>query len=84
MDKALVIKTEMMLSLDVLKKYQKAFAEQLKTGVVLIPAYFDAELINVPRDVEVIIMPAEDKGFLDKEFHIGEKDKLSKNNQESI
>lgn len=52
---ALVIKTDMMLRQDMLAQYQKAFAEQLKTGVVLIPAFFNAELVNVPTDIEVIV-----------------------------
>lgn len=55
MKHALVIKTDVMLKQDVLDKYQKIFAEQLKTGVVLIPAFFEAELLNVPTDVEVFI-----------------------------
>jgi hypothetical protein len=51
-------------------KYQKMFAEQLKTGVVLIPAYFNAVLVNVPKDIEVVIEAGRDDSFLDKEFHI--------------
>jgi hypothetical protein len=60
MDTALVIKTDMMLKDDVLNHYQKIFAEQLKTGLVLIPAFFKAELLNVPTDVEVIVEAARD------------------------
>jgi hypothetical protein len=49
----------MMLKDNVMAHYQKIFAEQLKAGVVLIPAFFKAELLNVPTDVEVIVEAAE-------------------------
>ena len=55
MKHALVIKTETIFSKEVMDHYQKLFAEQLKTGVVLIPAFFKAELLNVPTDAEVIV-----------------------------
>ena len=71
MKTALVIKTEMMLKPDVMDRYQKIFAEQLKTGVVVIPAFFKAELLNVPTDVEVIIEAGEEgHEFLDKHLII--------------
>ena len=55
MKDVLIIKTESMFSSDTLHKIQLGFVEQLKSGVVIIPPYFDAELIKVPNDVEVII-----------------------------
>ena len=55
MKDVLVIKTESMFSSDTLHKIQLDFVEQLKSGVVIIPPYFDAELIKVPDNVEVII-----------------------------
>ena len=55
MKDVLIIKTESMFSSDTLRKIQLDFAKQLKSGVVIIPPYFDAELIKVPNDVEVII-----------------------------
>jgi hypothetical protein len=70
MKHALVIKTDMMLKPDILARYQKKFAEQLKTGVVIIPPYFNAELLNVPTDVEVIVEAAPEAEFLNKKFHI--------------
>lgn len=70
MNKALVIKTTAMLHPETMMKYQKVFAEQLKTGVVLIPAYFEPVLVNVPKDVEVIVESGWSDSFLDKEFHI--------------
>ena len=44
---------------DTLRKIQLDFAKQLKSGVVIIPPYFDAELIKVPDNVEVIIQGKE-------------------------
>lgn len=55
MKDVLIIKTESMFSSDTLRKIQLDFVEQLKSGVVIIPPYFDAELIKVPDNVEVII-----------------------------
>lgn len=73
MNQALVIRTSLLLNPETMKKYQTMFAEQLKTGVVLIPAYFNAELVNVPTDAEVIIEAPTKDSFLDKEFHVKEK-----------
>lgn len=55
MKDVLIIKTESMFSSDTLHKIQLDFVEQLKSGVVIIPPYFDAELIKVPDNVEIII-----------------------------
>ena len=55
MKDVLIIKTESMFSSDTLRKIQLDFVKQVKSGVVIIPPYFDAELIKVPDDVEVII-----------------------------
>ena len=55
MKDVLIIKTESMFSSDMLRKIQLDFVKQVKSGVVIIPPYFDAELIKVPNDVEVII-----------------------------
>ena len=55
MKDVLIIKTESMFSSDTLHKIQLDFVEQLKSGVVIIPPYFDAELIKVPDNIEVII-----------------------------
>ena len=61
MKDVLIIKTESMLSSDTLHKIQLDFVEQLKSGVVIIPPYFDAELIKVPDNIEVIIQGKEKK-----------------------
>ena len=55
MKDVLIIKTESMFSSDTLRKIQLDFVKQVKSGVVIIPPYFDAELIKVPDNVEVII-----------------------------
>ena len=70
MKQALVIKTDMLLKPDILATYQRNFAEQLKTGVVIIPAYFDAVLLNVPTDVEVIVEAKNEDSLLNKKFHV--------------
>ena len=59
MKDVLIIKTESMFSSDTLRKIQLDFVKQLKSGVVIIPPYFDAELIKVPDNVEVIIQGKE-------------------------
>ena len=76
MKNALVIKTSMLLRQDTINKYQQIFANQLKTGVVIIPNCFDAELLNVPTDVEVIVEATTQEEFFSK-YLKGEKDVLS-------
>ena len=55
MKDVLIIKTESMFSSDTLHTIQLNFVKHVKSGVVIIPPYFDAELIKVPDNVEVII-----------------------------
>ena len=52
---ALILKINALVKEDRLKVIQKQFVEQLKSGVVVIPSYLQAELINVPEGVEVIV-----------------------------
>lgn len=40
---------------DELKKVYDNFVNQLKSGVVIIPAYFDAKILNVPENIEVVV-----------------------------
>lgn len=71
MKDVLVIKTEVMLTRDTMAYYQQLFAEQLKTGVVLIPALFKAEILSCPDDVEVIVESASPSSvFLEKQFNL--------------
>lgn len=55
MKDTLIIKTEALLPKEKMKELHTDFVEQLKTGVVIIPAYFEAKLIHTPDDVEVIV-----------------------------
>ena len=57
----LIIKTEMCMSKDELKKVYDNFVNQLKSGVVIIPAYFDAKILNVPENIEVVVEAKEKK-----------------------
>lgn len=73
MDKrVLVIKTETLLCNEAMQKLYDRFVEQVKNGVVVIPPYFEAEIIQCPEDVEVrfetprMTIPE----FLNKEFNV--------------
>lgn len=55
MKDTLIIKTEALIPKEKMKELHTDFVEQLKTGVVIIPAYFEAKLIHTPDDVEVIV-----------------------------
>lgn len=55
MKDTLIIKTEALIPKEKMKELHTDFVEQLKTGVVIIPAYFEAKLIHTPDDIEVIV-----------------------------
>lgn len=57
----LLIQTNMLLSKQTLKNIHDDFTEQLKSGVVIIPPYFDAKILNAPDNLEVIIQAKEKK-----------------------
>lgn len=61
MKDTLIIKTEALIPKEKMKELHTDFVEQLKTGVVIIPAYFEAKLIHTPDDVEVIVKCEEKK-----------------------
>jgi hypothetical protein len=63
MKDVLIIKPNVMLKQNNLACLHRAIVDQLKTGVVLLPAYLDAELVNVPDDVEVIIEASENNEY---------------------
>ena len=73
MKDVLIIKTEALMPRNTLKELQQDFANQLKSGVMIIPPYFKAELLNVPDDVEVIIQSSEEQEFMKKEMFIPDK-----------
>ena len=58
---SLILKINALVKEDTLKAIQKDFVEQLKSGVVIIPSYLQAELINIPEGIEVI-MQSETEG----------------------
>ena len=60
MKDVLIIKTEMCMPKDELKKVYDNFVNQLKSGVVIIPAYFDAKILNVPENIEVVVEAKEE------------------------
>ena len=67
----LLIKTNTLLPKETLKQLHDDFVEQIKSRVVIIPAYFDCEMLNVPDDVEVIIQPKDEEPvLLTKPFNI--------------
>ena len=56
MDKTvLVIKTDMMLKRSTLEKLHRDFLSQIEQGCVIIPPWFECELIQVPENLEVRI-----------------------------
>lgn len=67
-----IIKTESLIPKDTLQALHDNFVEQIKSGVVIIPPYFDAKLINVPDDVEVITQSGDTSEFLSKKLNIKE------------
>lgn len=59
MDKTvLVIKTDMMLSKDTMARLYDQFVEQVEKGVVIIPSFFEADIIQVPENVEIRVESA--------------------------
>lgn len=55
MKEVLILKTKMCISKDELKKVHDNLVNQLKSGVIVIPAYFDAKILNVPENIEVVV-----------------------------
>lgn len=52
-DNVLVIKTRMMLSQFDLEKLRQKIIKDAEEGVVIIPGFFDAEVIQKPDDVVI-------------------------------
>jgi hypothetical protein len=55
MKDVLIIRSNVLFRQDHLEIHRKEIMEQIKSGVVVLPAYLEAELINVPDDIEVIM-----------------------------
>ena len=72
MKDVLIIKTKSLIPKDTLQALHDNFVEQIKSGVVIIPPYFYAKLINVPDDVEDITQSVDANDFIVKKFNIKE------------
>ena len=66
----LLIKTKALLSTDKLMQFHDNFVKQLESGVVIIPAYFDAKILYVPDGVEVIVESDSEPEFMSKKFNV--------------
>ena len=67
---ALVIKSISLMPKDMLMKIHDDFVKQLETGVVIIPAYFEAEILNVPDGIEVVVESTPESEFMSKRINI--------------
>ena len=66
----LLIKTEALLSTNKLMQFHDNFVKQFESGVVIIPAYFDAKILSVPNGVEVIVESDSKSEFMSKKFNV--------------
>lgn len=67
---ALVIKPNAIFPTSTLMKWHDNFVKQLETGVVIIPAYFDVAILNVPDGIEVVMESTPESEFMSKKFNI--------------
>ena len=70
MKNVLLIKTASLIPTDKLMQLHDNFVKQLESGVVIIPAYFDAELLNVPDGIEVVVESGSVPDFMSKKFNV--------------
>ena len=67
----LLIKLNAFLKKDTINKLHDEFVEQIKSGVVIIPALVEAEVLNIPKDVEIVIQPkGKETTFMVKQLHV--------------
>lgn len=68
----LLIKSNTFMPKDTLMKCHDEFVRQLETGVVVIPAYFDAEILDIPSGIDAIVesYPEVRSEFISKKFNI--------------
>lgn len=64
--KILLIKSKAYIPADKLMKFHDNFVKQVESGVVVIPEYFDAEIINVPDEIEVVVESGSVSDFMSK------------------
>lgn len=71
MKDVLLIKLNSFLKKDTINKLHDEFVEQIKSGVVIIPALVEAEVLNIPKDVEIVIQPkGKEATFMVKQLHV--------------
>ena len=71
MKDVLLIKLNAFLKKDTINKLHDEFVEQIKSGVVIIPALLEAEVLNIPKDVEIVIQPkGKEATFMVKQLHV--------------
>lgn len=70
MKNILLIKTNLFIPTDTLMQFHDNFVKQVESGVVIIPAYFDAELLNVPDGIEVVAESGQVSDFMSKNFNV--------------
>lgn len=66
MKNVLLIKTASRIPADKLMQIHDNYVKQLESGILIIPAYFDAELLNVPDEIEVIVESGSVSDFMSK------------------
>ena len=70
MKNILLIKTNLFIPTDKLMKFHDNFVKQVESGVVIIPVYIDAELLNVPDGIEVVAESGQVSDFMSKKFNV--------------
>jgi hypothetical protein len=55
MKDVLIIRTRVLLKPEEMYRLRQGILEQIESGVVVLPAYYEAELVHVPDDIEVIV-----------------------------
>lgn len=70
MKNILLIKTNLFIPTDALMQFHDNFVKQVESGVVIIPVYFDAELLNVPDGIEVVAESGQVSDFMSKKFNV--------------
>ena len=70
--KILLIKSKAYIPTDKLMKFHDNFVKQVESGVVVIPEYFDAEVVSDQDGIEVIVESGSvaESGFMNKVFNV--------------
>ena len=70
--KILLIKSKAYIPTDKLMKFHDNFVKQVASGVVVIPEYFDAEVLDIPSGIDVIVesYPEVRPELISKKFNI--------------